>query len=57
MNPVAKVYFDAFPIAEQEYGERGLKLQIVYFFSNVVARTAKQKQLKKELMRWAQSIE
>lgn len=55
MNPYAKSYFNAFPRSEREYGERGLKAQVLYFFSNCKARGEEQQRVKKELMKWARS--
>jgi len=59
MNPYAKSYFDAMKDAENtayQFGatpEEGLKTQVLYFFSNAKAQTPEQKQLKKELLAWA----
>jgi len=57
----AKTYFDAMKRAESEahrYGsspEHGLKMQVIYFMTNVRASTPEQKELKKRLLRWAGS--
>lgn len=53
MNGYAQSYFNNFPEAEEQYGERGLKSQVLYFFSNQKARTPEQKNVKKELLVWA----
>ena len=59
MDPYARAYFDAMKRAENEayiYGhtpEEGLKVQVLYFFSNAKARTPEQKRVKKELLAWA----
>lgn len=59
MNGYAKAYFDAMRDAEitaHQYGstpEEGLKTQVLYFFSNCKATTPEQKQIKKELLAWA----
>ena len=54
MNVYAHSYFNAFPNAELEYGEDGVRTQILYFFSNAKAMNAEQKAVKEELMKYAQ---
>ena len=59
MNVYAKVYFDAMKDAEDtayvfdSSPEEGLKVQVLYFFSNCKARTPEQKEVKKKLLEWA----
>lgn len=52
-DPYARTYFDAFPRAEAEYGERGVRVQILYFFNNQKARGPEQQRVKKELLKLA----
>ena len=59
MDPYAETYFNAMKDAESTsylYGktpEEGLKVQVLYFFSNCKARGPEQKEIKKELLAWA----
>ena len=59
MNVYAKVYFDTMKDAEttaylyDSSPEEGLKVQVLYFFSNCKARTPEQKEVKKSLLEWA----
>jgi len=59
MDGYAQTYFNAMSDAEDTahlYGktpEEGLKVQVLYFFSNAKARTPEQKEIKKSLLTWA----
>jgi len=53
MNAYARAYFDNFGDAQARFGEEGVRAQILYFFCNVRAMTPEQKQVKKELLDWA----
>lgn len=55
MNAYARTYFDALHQSFIEYGEHGLKTQIIYIFSNIRARKGVQQTIKKELMKYANS--
>jgi len=62
MNPYARDYFNAIRTAQDDsylYGGasplKGLKVQTLYFLSNVRASGEAQKQAKKDLLNWAQS--
>lgn len=52
-DPYARTYFDAFPRAEAEYGEKGVRTQILYFFNNQRAKGPEQAKVKKELLKLA----
>lgn len=49
----AMAYFDAMPLAERDYGQEGLKTQILYLCNNMKARTPEQKLVKKQLQQLA----
>jgi hypothetical protein len=49
LNPYAKTYVRALSLAESEYGEEGVKTQILYILNNVTARGEIQKAAKKLL--------
>lgn len=55
MNPYAKTYFNALERTEQDYGEHGVKTQIIYILTNIRAKKGKQQQIKQELMEYARS--
>ena len=64
MNPYARSYYEAIVDAERyahEYGGasplKGLKVQALYFLTNVKAQGEEQKQAKKDLLAWAKSKE
>lgn len=52
-DPYAKVYFEAFPLAEADYGERGVRTQILYLFNNLRCKGPEQQRVKKMLMKIA----
>jgi len=55
LNPYAQTYIKALPDAEREYGEEGVKAQINYIFCNIRAKKGLQQQIKKELLKYANS--
>ena len=55
MNAYARTYFDSLHTSFIEYGERGLKTQIIYIFTNIRARKGIQQTIKKELMAYAKT--
>ncbi len=53
LNPYAKIYVRALSLAEAEYGEEGVKTQILYILNNVTARGETQQAAKKHLLKLA----
>ena len=55
IDAYARAYIDALDLAEAEGGEHGVKVQILYIFSNLKARGDEQKKVKAELLKYAKS--
>lgn len=53
MNPYALDYYGALERSYNEYGDSGLRTQIVYIFANIRAFKGIQQTIKKELMDYA----
>jgi hypothetical protein len=53
LNPYAATYVGALQRAEDEYGEEGVKVQILYICNNLRAKGEAQKEVKKKLMKMA----
>lgn len=54
-NSYAQAYINALYESEALYGEKGVKTQILYIFSNLKASGDTQKQVKAELLKYAKS--
>ena len=52
-NPYADTYIHALRMAEDGYGEKGVKTQILYILNNLRAKTPEQKAAKKQLQQLA----
>ena len=55
LNPHVKRYIKGLLTAELEYGEIGVKTQIIYIFNNLIAKKGLQQQIKGELIQYANS--
>jgi hypothetical protein len=55
LDGYAETYVNALPRAEAEYGERGVRVQILYILSNMRASGPKQKEAKKQLQKLAKT--
>lgn len=55
VDAYGRVYLDALEQSESEYGEQGIKTQVLYILSNARAVGTEGKLVKKELLKYANS--